>query len=603
MRSRRGSCRKKSTKFGHEGNVKRLPSAVVFKASGSAQTSKRGNEMEFRLLAELCEELEKTTKRNLMIEKVAEFLRKLNESEIEPAISMMLGRPFPKYDPRTLDVSWATLSSIIKRLSGIEWTAFHQAFRSTGDIGAATRIVFERKSSHKQSALFENPLTILEVKRIFERIAEIKGQGSKDKKERLIEALLGRATPIEAKYLIKVMIGEMRTGFQEGLMEVAVSRAFSIPLKDVQTASMLTGDVSEVARLCKKYGRDGILNLSFKIFRPIKPMLAQMAEDLEEVLREHGGRTALEYKLDGARIQIHLSNGEVKIFSRRLTDVTKSLPEIVNQIRNEVKAREAILEGEVIAVGENGKPMPFQHLMRRFKRVYKINEIAKSIPIKLYLFDILYVDGESLIKTPYIERRRRLEKVAGNIPLTKQIITEDLNEAESFLRMAVNEGHEGLMAKRLDAPYTPGVRGKHWFKIKEVLPPLDLVIVAAEYGYGRRHNWLSDYYLAARDGNEFTIIGKTFKGLTDDEIVEMTQRLKKIAIREEGNKVIVMPKIVVEVAYNEIQRSPKYRSGMALRFARITRIRDDKTPEEADTIETVRKIYERQFERKAKMIS
>lgn len=557
--------------------------------------------MRFKLLAELCERLEKTTRRNLMIETVAEFLKNLSENEIEPAISMILGRPFPKYDPRTLDVSWATLSGIIKRLSGAEWTSFHSAFRSTGDIGSATQIVFERRSAHRQSALFEKPLTILEVRRIFERIAEFKGQGAKDKKERLIEALLGRATPVEAKYLVKIMIGEMRTGFQEGLMEAAVSRAFSVPLKDVQKASMLTGDVSEVAYLCKKQGRKGILNLNFKVFRPIKPMLAQMAEDLKEVFREHGGKTALEYKLDGARIQIHLSNGEVKIFSRRLTDVTKSLPEIVNQVRSEVKAKEAILEGEVIAVGENGKPMPFQHLMRRFKRVYKIDKIAKSIPIELYLFDVLYIDGESLIEKPYIERRSRLKEVAGNIPLTKQIITSDLNEAESFLRMAVNEGHEGLIAKRLDGPYTPGVRGKHWFKIKEVLPPLDLVIVAAEYGYGRRHNWLSDYYLAARNGDKFTIIGKTFKGLTDDEIAEMTKRLKEIAVKEEGNKVIVLPKIVVEVAYNEIQRSPKYESGMALRFARITKIRDDKTPEEADTIETVRKIYESQFERKAKI--
>ena len=557
--------------------------------------------MRFKLLAELCERLEKTTRRNLMIETVAEFLKNLSENEIEPAISMILGRPFPKYDPRTLDVSWATLSGIIKRLSGAEWTSFHSAFRSTGDIGSATQIVFERRSAHRQSALFEKPLTIIEVRKIFERIAEFRGQGSKDKKERLIEALLGRATPIEVKYLVKIMIGEMRTGFQEGLMEAAVSRAFSIPLKDVQKASMLTGDVSEVAYLCKKQGRKGILNLNFKVFRPIKPMLAQMAEDLKEVFREHGGKTALEYKLDGARIQIHLSNGEVKIFSRRLTDVTKSLPEIVNQVRSEVKAKEAILEGEVIAVGENGKPMPFQHLMRRFKRVYKIDKIAKSIPIELYLFDVLYIDGESLIEKPYIERRSRLKEVAGNIPLTKQIITSDLNEAESFLRMAVNEGHEGLIAKRLDGPYTPGVRGKHWFKIKEVLPPLDLVIVAAEYGYGRRHNWLSDYYLAARNGDKFTIVGKTFKGLTDDEIAEMTKRLKEIAVKEEGNKVIVLPKIVVEVAYNEIQRSPKYESRMALRFARITKIRDDKTPEEADTIETVRKIYESQFERKAKI--
>ncbi|MEM2726117.1 MAG: ATP-dependent DNA ligase [Candidatus Bathyarchaeia archaeon] len=556
--------------------------------------------MEFKALVELCESLEKTTKRNVMIGVVADFLRGLSEEEIEPAVSMMLGRAFPKYDPRTLDVSWATLSEIIRRLSGVDWATFNTAFRSTGDVGAATQIVFERRTPHKQSLLFEKPLTILEVRRILEHIAELKGQGSREKKERLVETLLSRATPLEAKYLVKIIIGEMRTGFQEGLMEAAVSRAFSIPLKDVQMASMLTGDIGEVAYLCKKHGKEGILNLGFKVFRPVKPMLAQMATGLGEVFEEHGGRTALEYKLDGARIQIHMLNGDVRIFSRRLTDVTKSLPDIVSLVRGEIKSKGVILEGEVIAIGDDGKPMPFQHLMRRFKRIHEIDRVTKEIPVELYLFDVLYVDGESMIKTPYIERRNRLKEIAGNIPLTRQIITGDLNEAEAFLKSAIDEGHEGLMAKRLDSPYTPGVRGKHWFKIKPVLSHLDLVIVAAEYGYGRRHNWLSDYYLAARDGDSFTIIGKTFKGLTDDEIAEMTERLRSIAIREEGNKVIVLPKIVVEVAYNEIQKSPRYESGMTLRFARIVRIRDDKTLEEADTIETVRKIYESQFERKAK---
>lgn len=557
--------------------------------------------MNFRSLVDLCEKLAKTTKRNLMIETVAEFLKDLGEEEIEPAISMILGRAFPKYDSRTLDVSWATISDVIKRLSGVDWAIFYSAFRSTGDIGAATQVMLERGSSNRQSILFEKPLTILDVRKIFEYIAGSKGQGSREKKERFIEALLSRATPVEAKYLVKVMIGEMRTGFQEGLMEAAISRAFSIPLKDIQTASMLTGDVGEVAYLCKKYGKEGILNLGFKVFRPIKPMLAQMAGSLKEVFEEHGGKTALEFKLDGARIQIHMSNGDVRIFSRRLTDVTKSLPEIVNLVRSEVSANEVILEGEVIAVSDDGKPMPFQHLMRRFKRIHEVSKVAEDIPVELYLFDMLYVDGENLIKTPYVERRSRLSEIAGNISLTKQIITSSLDEAELFLRTAINEGHEGLMAKRLDSPYTPGVRGKHWFKIKEILAPLDLVVVAAEYGYGRRHKWLSDYYLAAKDGDRFTIVGKTFKGLTDDEIAEMTERLKRITVREEGNRVIVLPRIVVEVAYNEIQKSPKYESGMALRFARILRIRDDKTPEEADTIETVRRIFETQFERKARI--
>ncbi|MBS7640354.1 MAG: ATP-dependent DNA ligase [Candidatus Bathyarchaeia archaeon] len=557
--------------------------------------------MKFKSLVELCEKLEKTTRRNLMVSLVSDFLKGLSEEEIEPAVSMMLGRAFPKYDTRTLNVSWTTLSRVISRLAGSHWSAFHQAFRATGDVGAAVQAVFERRrAANKQATLLESPLTILEVRKIFEGISEARGEGSREKKERLLEALFSRATPSEAKYLTKIIIGEMRTGFQEGLMENAVAEAFSIPLRDVQLASMVTGDISEVAYLCKKYGKSGVINLGFKIFRPIKPMLAQMAASLKEVFEEHGGKTALEYKLDGARVQIHMSNGEIRIFSRRLTDVTRSLPEIVGLIRDELRAREAILEGEVIAVGEDSKPMPFQHLMRRFKRVHEIDKIAESIPVELYLFDVLYLNGESMIGKQYVERREILRDIAGSIPLTKQMITSSLSEAEAFLKAAVEEGHEGLMAKRLDSPYMPGVRGRHWFKIKETLPPLDLVIVAAEYGYGRRHGWLSDYYLAARDGDGFTIVGKTFKGLTDEEISEMTRRLKKIVIKEEDNKVIVLPKIVVEVAYNEIQRSPKYESGMALRFARIIRIRDDKGPEEADTIEVVRRIYESQFYKKSR---
>jgi DNA ligase-1 len=228
--------------------------------------------------------------------------------------------------------------------------------------------------------------------------------------------------------------------------------------------------------------------------------------------------------------------------------------------------------------------------------------MIKEIPVKLYLFDAIYLNSESLINIPYLSRRQKLAEAAGSIPLTEQIVTEDSEEAERFMRKAVDEGHEGLVAKRLDGPYTPGVRGKHWFKIKEILEPLDLVVVAAEYGYGRRRRWLSDYHLAAREeqSGELLTLGKTFKGLTDKEMEDMTQRLLKIALRHEGHKVIVQPSVVVEVAYNEVQESPTYKCGMALRFARITRIREDKSPDEADTIQRVREIYEKQFEKKAR---
>ncbi len=556
---------------------------------------------DFRALAELCEKLETTSKRTLMVDLVAEFLRRLRVDEVEPATSMILSRALPKIDQRKLEVNWTTLSGVIKRITNTNWKDFTEAFNKTGDIGAAAKIVFEASRIQRQATLFEKPLTIIGARHYLKAIAETTGYGSRERKERLLETLLGGTTPLEAKYIVKVMIGEMRTGFQEGLMELAVSKAFSVPHQIVQRAGMLTGDICQVAAIAKAQGKEGVSKIQLQVFRPIKPMLAQTTEDVKEALKEHDGETALEYKLDGARVQIHKSGSEVRIYSRSLTDVTESLPEVLRLSHREIKARKAILEGEVIAVGEDGSPLLFQYLMRRFRRVHNVEEMVNLVPVKLYLFDLIFLEGRSLINDPYVERREKLRETAGGILLTRQIITANPKEAGEFLREAIGQGHEGLVAKRLESPYTPGVRGKHWFKIKKTLKPLDLVIVAAEYGYGRRHKWLSDYHLAARDPKtgDFLQVGKTFKGLTDDEIIQMTQRLEGLAIKKGHRIVIVIPKIVVEVAYNEIQKSSKYRSGLALRFARITRVRDDKGPEEIDTIKEVKEIYEKQFEKKS----
>lgn len=557
---------------------------------------------EFGILAELCDKLEKTTKRSLMVKLVADFLKNLALDEVEPATSMILGQPLQKADERTLEVSWVTVRNILNRLIKVEWKTFSEAFGRTGDLGATIKSIFEEEKIRRQARLVEKSLTIIEVSRSFEAIAEISGTGSRERKELFLETLLGDATPLEAKYIVKILIREMRTGFNEGLMELAVAEAFGVPHQLVRKANMITGDLGEVAKKAKAEGEVGVSKLRLKVFRPIKPMLAQMAEDVKDALNQHGGRTSFEFKLDGARVQIHILRRNVRIFSRRLTDVTESFPEIVRLVQTHIRTKEAILEGEIIAVGDKGIPVPFQHLMRRFRRVRNIEDGVERIPVQLQLFDLVYLDGRSLIDEPYYKRRKKLEEISGDVALTKQIITSDSNEAESFLNEAMSCGHEGLIAKKLDSPYTPGVREKRWFKIKESLEPLDLVIVAAEYGYGRRYKWLSDYYLAARDpeNDEFVVVGKTFKGLTDTEIIEVTRRLKELTVRKERRRVIVTPRIIVEVKYNEIQESSKYRCGMALRFARITRIRNDKTPEEADTIQKIQKIYEKQFEKKAR---
>jgi DNA ligase-1 len=551
----------------------------------------------FKAFAELGEKVEGTRKRLVMIDLVAEFLRSLETEEVEPAVSMMLGRPFSKQSKLVLEVSWTTLSKVIQSVTGVEWAVFDDAFGKTGDIGSAAMIVFGNSRRKRQSTLFERTVTLMEVRRSLEAIAEVAGTGSIVKKRRLLSALLSELSPVEVKYLVRILIGGMRTGFHEGLMEQAVSEAFQIPLVRVQEASMIVGDIGEVTAILKKYGVEGLSKVDFRVFRPVSLMLAHIVDTVAEALEEHGGRTAFEFKYDGARVQIHKRGDEVRVFSRRLTDVTVSLPEIVQAAKTNIRSKEAILEGEVVAVGDLGRPIPFQHLMRRFRRVHDVEGQSVEIPVRLFLFDILYLDGERLISKSYSERRRILAENAGEISLSSQLVTESVDEAEHFLKESLAAGHEGLMAKRLDSPYVPGMRGKHWLKIKPVLEPLDLVIVAAEYGYGRRREWLSDYYLAARDAEtgEYVTVGKTFKGLTDAEFKEITCRLKGLTVNEKSRRVSVLPVVVVEVAYNEIETSPKYACGMALRFARIVRIRADKTPEEADTIQNVREIYERQL--------
>jgi DNA ligase-1 len=556
----------------------------------------------FKALSELLEKVEATKKRLEIIDQTADFLKTVNCDELEPAVNLMVARAFPKRSQKTLDVSWSTLERILQRVANFDWTLFQTAMAATGDVGSATKIVLENSKAKRQTQLLQQPLTITEVRRTLEAVAQTSGVGARERKERLITALLSQASPIEAKYLVKVFTGEMRTGLHEGLMEQAVARAFNVPLQRVQHANMVQGDIGEVAATLKTKGAESLETVGFEVFRPVQLMLAQTADNVSEALMEQDGVSALEYKYDGARVQIHVKNGQVRIFSRRLADLTGSIPEVVKAVKQNITAQSVIMEGEVISLDAAGYPIAFQHLMRRFKRIKEIQGTAEKIPLTLVLFDILYLNGESLIAKTYLKRRQILSETAGNLPLSKQLVTDQPVRAQEFLQEALKAGHEGLMAKKLESPYTPGRRGKRWLKIKEVLEPLDLVISAAEYGYGRRKGWLSDYYLAARDpdSGEFLDIGKTFKGLTDAEIIDLTGRLKELAVSQEGHRVIVVPKVVVEVAYNEIQQSPKYVSQMALRFARITRIRDDKAPEQASTIGQVREIFERQFSKKGK---
>ena len=525
----------------------------------------------FSSFAELCQALEATAKRNQKKHLISNFLQRLIPEEIIPTISFLIGKPFPEADERVLDIGNRTLWKI----------------QDTG-----------------QLTLVNEPLTIIDVAKTFDVIARASGFGSRARKESLVEGLLRRANSLESKYLYRILSGEMRIGAVEGTVMEGISESAKTGLALVQRANMLLGNLGEVAQVAMTQGPEGLSKIGLRLFSPIKPMLAEMSYDLQEVFVEHGGRTAFEWKFDGARIQVHIREDKIRVFSRRLSEVTSSLPDLVSLVRREVYAKEALLEGEAMAIGEGGKPLPFQDLMRRFRRVHDVNAMTNEIPLQLYLFDILYKDGNLLIDRPNSERWQILEKTVNARLLASRIVTTSKEEAEIFLKHALRAGHEGLMAKALDSKYVPGVRGKKWFKIKP-FETLDLVIMAADWGYGRREGWLSNYHLGALDGNtgEFIDLGKTFKGLTDEEFETMTKRLEALKLREDEYTVYVRPSVIVEVAYNEIQRSPRYRSGFALRFARILRTRDDKGLADVDTLERVGELYRKQFEVKARLRS
>jgi DNA ligase-1 len=525
-------------------------------------------ETSFSRFTDVCRALEYTTKRTEKVVYLVSFLKSLNREEITPAVSFLVGRPFPESDERVLDVGGQTLWKI-NRGSG-------------------------------QSSLVSKPVTILEVYRTFEKIASASGSGSRQRKETLVDSLLSRLPKSDAEYLMRIIFGEMRIGAVEGVVLDAIAKATSTDPAQVRRANMLMGNLAQVAELALTKGSEAVENVGVMLFVPIKPMLAEMAQDLGEVFKEHGGISAFEFKYDGARIQIHRKNGTLRIFSRRLTDVTASLPDVVALASKRIRSKDFLVEGEVVATGQNQKPLPFQDLMRRFKRVHDVDVMLKEIPLRLFLFDVIYLDGNLLIDSPYEKRWETLHGIVDEQLLATRIVTRDSAEAHKLMQASIEAGHEGLMAKDLKSNYTPGVRGKKWFKIKPA-ETLEVVIVAADWGSGRRRGWLSNYHLAVRDevSGEFLVVGKTFKGLTDQEFREVTGRLQGLKTKETDYTVYVKPSIVVEVAFNEIQRSPTYKSGFALRFARITRFRDDKRVEDTDSLQRLSKLYQGQFRFKA----
>ncbi|HEX2385906.1 MAG TPA: ATP-dependent DNA ligase, partial [Candidatus Binatia bacterium] len=424
--------------------------------------------MEFSEFAALCYELEKTPGRLTKVAAAAEYLKRLNAEEIRAGIAFLSGRPFPVSDPRTLDIGPGALAeaySIPETVNG------------------------------------SKPLTILKTFEAFAKIAETAGKGSRREKFARLKSLIEKTTVDERPILFRVLHNELRIGLHDGLILEAIAKASGASLKTVRRAALFLSDLAEVAVIALTKGAAGLEAADIKLFVPLLPMLSELSEDFDEVLKAHGGTTALEFKYDGARIQIHKERERVRIWSRRLTEVTDSIPEIAAIAINELAGESFILDGEVVAIGKDGRPFPFQELMRRFRRIHGIEAAAGEIPLCLFLFDCLYFDGASLIDQPYQARWRRLESLTRGKHLAARLVTGEKAAAEEFLNRSLAAGHEGVMAKALESAYNPGNRGKLWFKIKPA-ETVDCVIVAADRGSGRRRGWLSNYHLAVANGED-----------------------------------------------------------------------------------------------------
>ena len=572
--------------------------------------------------AQTCDAIAATTKKLEKTALVAAYLRSLLQTtlrtlsrtmlrtapldEAATAVVFLSGRPFPAYEEATLQVGGALLWRVIGELSGKSDHELTEIYRKHGDAGSVAADALPQRP--------ESGLLLTEVQRAFYEIAAARGPAAKGF---LLRRLLERATPLEAKYIVKVISGDLRIGLKESLVEEAIARAFEAPLGEVKRANMLLGDLGETLQFASS-GK--LADARLRLFHPIDFMLASPVECSEEALR-YFQNASVEDKYDGIRAQAHVSGGEVRIFSRTRDEITESFPELPRALGGLPK--DAILDGEIIAWNSSGagRAFAFSALQQRLGRKKVSAKLLREVPVAYLVFDVLYADGELLLDRPLRERARILNNlldaprsvIVHHLQAQSSLGFEDLEEKslapvlralvatansaedlDALFTAARDRGNEGLMIKDLDSLYTPGRRGKSWLKMKRELATLDVVVTAVEYGHGKRIGVLSDYTFAVWDGERLVNIGKAYSGLTDVEIAEMTQWFLAHKISEEGLRLEVEPRIVLEVAFNNMMRSTRHESGYALRFPRIVRLRPDKLPEDADTIETVKEIYERQ---------
>jgi DNA ligase-1 len=560
--------------------------------------------------AETCDRIAATTKKREKTAIVADYLKSRTLDEAASSAVFLSGRPFPVWEETTLQVGGSLLWHTLAELAGKNEKDLTAAYRKLGDLGAvAGELLPERKSK----------LSIPDVEKSFREIAASRGPSSKGK---LVHGLLARATPVEAKYIVKIITGDLRIGLKESLVEEAIAQAYGATLPAVQRANMLLGDIGGTLRLAA----EAKLNEAhMRLFHPLGFMLASPTETAEDAL-SYFENALVEDKYDGVRAQAHCSGETVRFFSRTRDEITESFPELPDALAG--LRQDAILDGEIVAwsylaadSGETGRALPFSALQQRLGRKKVSEELMRRVPVAYLAFDVFYAGGDLLIDRRMQERgqildrllaeRRPIEKRSHQAQhsfsfdttdesLTAQALRAPVFKASSpqeldqLFEAAQARGNEGLMIKDPESPYTPGRRGKSWLKLKRELATLDVIVTAAEFGHGKRIGVLSDYTFAVRDGERLVNIGKAYSGLTDAEIAEMTKWFLEHTIEDQGFRRIVEPKIVLEVAFNNMMRSDRHESGYALRFPRIVRLRPDKLPEDVDTVERAQEIYEKQ---------
>ncbi|GAA0230867.1 ATP-dependent DNA ligase LigA [Haladaptatus pallidirubidus] len=548
--------------------------------------------MEFAEFAERAGDIEGLSADTDIIKAVTDLLASAND-DLEVLARFVQGRVFPAWDSTTLDIGPNYCYAAIARAAGQNVSAddVENRLAEMGDIGeVAGSYDFGGQQGLAAFGAGREELTVAEVANELETLAGVEGTGSQDTKIDILFGLFNRTSTQEARYLARLVLSEMRIGVGEGTVRDAIAGAFDVPVEAAERALQVSNDYGRVARVARDEGHSGLADLQLEVGRPVQAMLAQ-AGTVTDALYDWE-EAGIEWKFDGARVQIHYDGEEVSVFSRNMEDVTAALPEIAEYTRENLSVP-AIVDGEVVAM-DDGEPLPFQEILRRFRRKHDVARAREQVAVELRAFDCLHADGEDLLTVPLTERHDRLRAILSG-GVSALTVTGDADEIAEIEANALDAGHEGIMLKNPESTYSPGRRGKNWLKRKPDVETLDLVVTGAEWGEGRRASFLGTFLLSARtEDGEFETLGKVATGITDEELAELTELLEPHIAAQDGQTVDISPRIVFEVGYEEIQQSPTYSSGYALRFPRFLGVRDDKSPEDADSLARVERLAESQ---------